>query len=150
MRKRRRNDFKYPCSFCARIPARICFNDPPTFLLIAVCGCSPERPPADFVLQVSQADRVVVTNLYRPVFFTVSGEELRRLSAAVTNAIRDKNDYDAIFAWQAQFYARTNLLTVIHLQDRAFLTKGGQYIDHSGALKALYDEWEQRGEKEAR
>jgi hypothetical protein len=116
-------------------------------LLITVCGCSLERPPVNFVQQVSQADHLVVTNLYRPVFFTVIGGELQRLRTAVTNAIRDKNNYSATFDFEVQFYAKTNLLTVIHLQDRAFIAKTGQYSDNSGVLKALYNEWEQREEK---
>jgi hypothetical protein len=119
-------------------------------LLLTVYGCSPERPPADFVQQVSQADRVVVTNLYRPVFFTVSGDELQRLRLAVTNAIRDKNNYSAVFDFEVQFYVQTNLLTVIHLQDRAFSTKAGLYSDESGVLKAVYKEWEDRGEKDSK
>jgi hypothetical protein len=118
--------------------------------LTAVCGCSPERPPADFVQQVSQADRVVVTNLYRRVFFTLSGDELRRLSVAVTNATRDKNHYAAVFDWELQFYAQTNISTVVHLQDRAFITKAGQYRDDSGVLETIYKEWEQRAENESK
>jgi hypothetical protein len=117
-------------------------------LLIAVCGCSPERLPTNIAQQVSRADCVVVTNLYRPVFFTVSGDELQRLRIAVTNAIRDKNNYSAVFDFEVRFYAQTNLLTVIHLQDRAFVTKAGLYSDDSGVLKALYKEWEERGEKD--
>lgn len=105
------------------------------------CGCSPERPPADFIQQVSQADHVVVTNLYLPVTFTITGEEFRQLSTAITNATRDKNNYSAVFDWQVQFYKGTNHLTDIHLQDRAFVMPGLQYSDGSGVLKSFYENW---------
>jgi hypothetical protein len=55
-----------------------------------------------------------------------------------------------MFDWEVQFYAQTNLLTVVHLQDRAFLTKGGQYSDHSGVLMTVYKEWEQRKDNESK
>jgi hypothetical protein len=69
---------------------------------------------------------------------------------AVTNAVRDKNHYDAMFDWEVQFYAQTNISTVVHLQDRAFITKSGQYSDDSGGLETIYKEWEQRAENKSK
>ncbi len=111
-------------------------------LFFADCGRSPERPPASFVHLVARADRVTVTSLYLPVHFTLVGDELRPLSTAVTNAVRDRNHYDAVFDWEVVFCQGTNALTVIHFQDRAFLGMGAQYSDNSGVLKSLYDKWE--------
>jgi hypothetical protein len=118
-----------------------------SFGLLLICGCSPARPPAEFTHQISQADRVIVTNRYRPVNFTVTGDEFRGVSTAVTNATHDKNCYTAIFDWDVQFYAGTNLLTVIHLQDRAFWAGSNQYSDSSGVLKQFYRRLEERAEQ---
>lgn len=110
-------------------------------LILGSCKRPPEPPPVSFVQLISRADRATVTNLYLPVRFTLTENELRRLSTAVTNAVRDRSHYDAMFDWEVVFCQGTNALTVIHFQDRAFLAVGAQYSDNSGTLKALYDKW---------
>src|SRR5689334_12863151 len=96
-------------------------------LLLAAMGCSRSRPSAEFAHQISLADRIVVTNQYRPVTVTVTGRDLADLSAAVTNAIEDRNCYTAVFDWHVHFYAGSNSLTEIRLQDRAFWAGTNQY-----------------------
>ena len=117
-------------------------------LLTAFCGCSrTAEPPAEFARQISFADRIVVTNRYGATTFAITGEEVGRIGKAVASAKRDKNSYQAIFDWDVQFYADTNLLTVIRLQDAAFLAGGTQYSDDTGVLKAFYHRLEKETEK---
>ena len=117
------------------------------FLLVGLCGCSkPAQPPATLVQQISQADRIVVTNRYLGVAFTITGDEAGSVGRAVTSAKRDENAYAATFDWDVQFYAGTNFLTVISFQDRAFLAGGTQYSDDTGVLKAFYQKLERRTE----
>jgi len=77
---------------------------------------------------------------------TVTDQDLRDVSTAVTNAIEDKNCYLAVFDWDIQFYAGSNFLTAIHLQDRAFWAGSNQYSDSSGVLKRFWQTLEQRAE----
>jgi hypothetical protein len=65
-----------------------------------------------------------------------------RVGQAVAIAKHDRNAYSAIFDWDVQFYAGTNFLAVIHVQDRAFWIGGTQYSDGSGVLKAFYERLE--------
>ena len=76
----------------------------------------------------------------------VTGQDLRAVSAAVTNAIEDKNCYKAVFDWHIQFYSGSNFLTVIHLQDRTFWAGSNQFSDSSGVLKRFWQTLEQRTE----
>jgi hypothetical protein len=119
---------------------------PACLLLLFATGCSPSHPPAQFAHQISLADRIVVTNQYRPVSMTVTGQDLLDVSTAVTNAIEDKNPYAAVWDWDIQFYAGTNFLTAIHLQDRTFLACSNQYSDSSGVLKRFWQTLEERAE----
>jgi hypothetical protein len=115
-------------------------------LSLLAMGCSRSHPSAEFTHQVSLADRILVTNRYRPVTMTVTGQDLQDVSAAVTNAMRDKNCYSAVFDWDIQFYTGSNFLTAIHLQDRAFWAGSNQYSDSSGVLKRFCKTLEERAE----
>jgi len=116
--------------------------------LLLEMGCSPppSRPPAGLTKQIALADRIIVTNRYLAFSMTVTGKDFEDVSSAVTNAIEDKHHYDAIFDMDIQFYAGSNFLTVIHLQDRAFLAGSNQYSDSSGVLKQFWQSLEQRAE----
>ena len=115
--------------------------------LLLATACSPSRPSPEFARQVSLADRIIVTNRHRPVTMTLTGRDLVDVSTAVTNAIEDANNYSAVFDWDIQFYAGSNFLTVLHLQDRTFWAGSNQYSDSSGALKRFWQSLEQRAEE---
>jgi hypothetical protein len=108
-------------------------------LVFALCGCSqPTHPPA----KISTADRVVVTNRYSAFGLTVTGEDASRLATAVAAAKQDRLPAAAVFDWDLEFYAGTNFLTLIHLQDRAFMLSNTQFSDDTGVLKTFWQKLE--------
>jgi len=116
-------------------------------LVLLVTACSPPQPRAEFQKQVTLADRIVVTNRYRPVTMTVTGSDFQDVSRAVINATEAKGYVImATFDWDIQFYAGSNFITVIHLQDRSFLVGTNQYSDSSGVLKQFWQVLEHRAE----
>lgn len=106
-----------------------------SLLVFALCGCSrPAHPPAN----IATADRVVVTNRFSAFGLTVTGADASRLATAVAAAAQDRLPATAIFDWELEFYAGTNFLTLIHLQDRAFMLSNNQYSDDTGVLKTFW------------
>ena len=58
--------------------------------------------------------------------------------SAVASARQDRLPASSIFDWDVEFYAGTNFLTVIHLQDRVFMLGDKQYIDDTGVLTKFW------------
>ncbi len=123
-------------------------------LVAGLCGCSKPvqpQPPTAFVQQIAKADRIVATNRYLASAFVTTGDEVLSISKALASAKRDRNSYATAFAWEAQFYAGTNFLTVILFSDRLFWTDDAQYREGTGVLMAFYDRLEKlQKEKESR
>jgi len=95
--------------------------------------------PAEISRQLSTADRVVVvTNHFHAFGATITCLDASRLTKTVTSARQDRLPADAVFDWDVEFYAGTNFLTVIHLQDRVFMLGNSQYIDDTGVLRDFW------------
>ena len=107
---------------------------------MALCGCSKAtHMPAEISRQLSTADRVVVaTNRFHAFGSAIAGEDVSRLTKAVASARQDSLPASASFDWDLEFYAGTNFLTVIHLQDRVFMLGDTQYIDDTGVLTTIW------------
>ena len=120
-------------TFCQTAPMKML---PLLCVLVWACGCSPKN--ARLADQIRGADRIVATNRSVSAPVVVEGSEAKRIAAAAAGAKWDRNYYPAIFDWDVQFYAGTNFLAVIRLQDRIFKTKHAQFNDETGVLKAFY------------
>ena len=118
------------------------WGKPVLLSLALLCSCSPPSLPHKLAGLIASADHVVASDRYAGYRITLSGDEARRLIAALCAAERDKNCYSAIFGCHVDFYAGTNLLVTIRCQDRAFWAGTEQYSEGSGVLKALQKDWE--------
>src|SRR4051794_14809777 len=103
-------------------------------VLLLVTGCSPARPSAEFTRKVSLADHIIVTNRALHVTRTLTGDDFRAITMAVTNAVEDKHNYDSIWDCEIQFFSGTNLLTTVNLAYRTFFAGSNHYVDSSGVL----------------
>ena len=112
--------------------------------LLVFFGCSkPAHPPP----QISTADRIVVaTNQIHALNLAVTGDEASKVVKALAASKEDKASYSAMFDWDLQLYAGTNLLTVVHFQDRIFMLGNTQYVDNTGVLAAFYKKLESEEE----
>jgi len=110
-----------------------------SLLIIALCGCSNStQPPAAFSQQLSTADRLVATNRYFAFGSTVTGTEVSSLAKAVTSAKRQTLGAATDCDWDADFFAGTNHLAVIHLHDSVISVDGIQYRDDSGVVTKFW------------
>jgi len=98
---------------------------------------------AMFAHRIAGADRVVGTYLKSSVSLTLTGEDARRLTKAVSTASSDRPPYgrasSCSFLGQATFFKGTNLLDHIEICSSLFLIHNSQppFQDDSGSLDAL-------------
>lgn len=106
-------------------------------LWLVTCGCS--QQPTKLARQIAGADHIVATNHGTSAVLSLSGKEFEKFAQAVVSAKRYRKYYGDIFDWEVRFYAGTNFITAVQLQDRVFRIDGTQYSDETGVLQAFYE-----------
>jgi hypothetical protein len=107
--------------------------------------------PTNFIKQVIHADRIVVTSKRSNEFpfpvrdLTISGDKMKRIVKAISQL--RSSQFEGLTSsacdCQLQFFKGTNILAVANIQDEV-IRWDAEYIDHTGTLKTVYQEWENR------
>jgi hypothetical protein len=111
-----------------------------TLSLILLSGCSLARWSTDkFVKQVARADHAVARDWYRGSILVITGQETTNLVRALGAAEGLPKNQRASTAPHCtiQFFQGTNLLACIDVQEQWFAAGEGEFLEKSGALKAL-------------
>jgi hypothetical protein len=117
-----------------RLPFIVCLA-----IAAALCGCSQQHK---FVQRISEADRVVLTNLYAgdPFGMEVTNIEPKKIVAAISSA-QENAKVLASPNLRLEFFKGSNLLGTVTMCVNAFGIDGVQYVDSSGILESLNDEY---------
>ena len=108
----------------------------------ACCGCSQQHK---FVQRISEANRIILTNIYAgdPFGIEVTNIEPKKIVAAISSA-RKNPSVQASPNLRLEFFKGSNLLGTVTMCVSAFGIDRVQYVDSSGVLEAINDEYRKK------
>jgi hypothetical protein len=108
----------------------------------ALCGCSQQHK---FVQRISDADRVILTNIYAgdPFGIEVTNVDPQKIIAAISSAQRNATVM-ASPNLRLEFFKGSNLLGTVNMCVNCFGVDGVQYVDSSGVLEAVDNEYRKK------
>jgi len=135
------------CRRMAKLPLFVCLA-----IAFACCGCSRQH---QFAQRLAEADRVTATNASPDFSFgiEVTCVSPKKIAKAISSA-RSHDDVMALPYIRLEFFKGTNSLgTVFTLSECVMMTLErdkyfGRYIDSSGVLKAVENEFREKGRAE--
>jgi hypothetical protein len=108
----------------------------------AFCGCSQQNK---FVQRISDADRVILTNIYAgdPFGIEVTNIEPKKIVAAISSAQINRS-VKASPNLRLEFFKGSNFLGTVNMCVNSFGVDGVQYVDSSGVLEAVDNEYRKK------
>ena len=123
-----------------------------SLMVVVVICLTLLSPLARFSRRIANADHIVVAMVHSPVNLTITGEDIGRISHAVSSAERETMGDSCRYDVTLTFFKNTNVLGNILTCTSLFYTDGKKYNDKTGLIAKLavdpirqkYTEWEQK------
>jgi hypothetical protein len=109
-------------------------------VVAAFCGCSRQDK---FVQRLAAADRVVATNAAQAFGIEVTSVKPKQIVTAISSARKNATAL-ASPDLRLEFFKGSNLLETVDLCVNCFGINGVQYVDSSGVLEAVDDEYHKK------
>jgi hypothetical protein len=102
--------------------------------------------PTALAQKIAETDSVTVTNQNDAFGISITGDDARKIAQAIATANRGPLFGQAACApfLRLEFYKGPNLLASVETCSRLFWTGKTEYLDQTGTLQALEDEYLQR------